>query len=194
MLVSSILKLFYWLGSRFDTPLLLQAILMCIVQVILLHVALANRTSVLPTLPSSSLRPRTSSRPYSFWRWTAQRPYWNFLGSYTAALAVLQFLMGNHSTAYTSLQGLVALGIEAILPVPQILQNRRLRSCKGFRFSVLANWVVGDAFKLSYLFIKPVPWVFRFCAIFQAVCDALLGLQFAMYGDTPTITLEDGKA
>src|SRR4051794_35149590 len=84
MLVSSILKVFYWFGSHFSTSLLVQAILMIGVHLLCLHVALTNR-------PARSLRPcqihnGTWQRPYEFWQWRNPRPYWAFLTYFTQGL------------------------------------------------------------------------------------------------------------
>ncbi len=71
------------------------------------------------------------------------------------------------------------------------MANQRAQSCEGFRFSVLANWLVGDAMKMGYFFMSEpgkVPWAFKMCGIFQACCDAGLGVQYYMYGGG-----QDGK-
>ncbi len=54
--------------------------------------------------------------------------------------------------------------------------------------SVLANWLLGDAMKMGYFFASDagkVPWAFKMCGVFQAGCDAALGVQYWMYGDGP---------
>jgi hypothetical protein len=78
----------------------------------------------------------------------------------------------------------VGLAIEAILPIPQILANKRARSCKGFRLSVLGSWLAGDAMKMLWFFTatSEIPWAFKLCGIFQACCDSFLGVQYFMYG------------
>lgn len=56
----------------------------------------------------------------------------------------------------------------------------------GFRLSVLVNWLIGDAFKMTFFFLKEntaVPWAFKACGIFQAACDCYLGVQYAMFGN-----------
>lgn len=89
------------------------------------------------------------------------------------------------SAVYISLLGYVGLAVEATLPLPQIFKNHQARSCKGFRLSVIANWLLGDMMKMSYFFFssESIPWAFRLCGIFQMGCDLYLGLQFYMYGD-----------
>lgn len=113
--------------------------------------------------------------------------YWEYLGSITLTLLVLHtFLRPNGSSTYTQVIGYVGLAIEAILPLPQVMANQRAQSCKGFRVSVLVNWLVGDAMKMGYFFNSEpgkVPWAFKMCGIFQACCDAGLGVQYWVYGD-----------
>lgn len=93
-------------------------------------------------------------------------------------------------SAYSSFIGYAGLAVEAILPVPQILANRRARSCRGFRASVLINWLLGDSMKLLWFFTatSAIPWSFKLCAMFQSCCDSFLGLQFSMYGTGEDVT------
>ena len=108
-----------------------------LVQLVLLQVALQNRP---PQSASHTLhQPFAGSRegdthvkrPFNFWQWRPARPYWSFLAYYSATLLVLQVLFGQ-APWFTALQGYIALGIEATLPLPQILSNQRNQSCKGF--------------------------------------------------------------
>lgn len=110
-----------------------------------------------------------------------------FLAYYIIALSILQMLLGQ-TKWFTDMQGYVALSIEAVLPIPQILSNNRNKSCKGFRFSVLVNWLIGDAMKMTFFFLaeSSIPWAFKLCGLFQACCDAFLGVQYWWYGDGPS--------
>lgn len=87
---------------------------------------------------------------------------------------------------YTSLLGAVALTVEATLPLPQLLTNYKRKGCKGFRPSVMVNWIVGDGFKMWYFLASAegeVPLGFKVCGVFQAVCDLGLGVQWLVWGD-----------
>lgn len=213
MLTASILKVFYWPGARFDRALLVQALVMIVVQSILLKVALDNRPTPLrvqgiemksfggnkgrggdtPREMVFEGRSRASSgsswRPYGFWRWPQQTTYWNFLLLFTLGLLGLHVLFRpspSKAPGYTTLLGALGLGIEAILPIPQIWTNYTSQSCRGFRLSVLANWLFGDAMKMCFFFLSPpgqIPLAFKACGIFQACCDLGLGLQYWMYGE-----------
>ncbi|MCJ1228376.1 hypothetical protein MMC12_005037 [Toensbergia leucococca] len=196
MLSASILKIFYWPGARYDVALLVQAIIMVGVQVVLLKVALDNRPG---WRGGGGMVPlgaeRESGRLWGFWRWRAQRLYWLTLLFLPAVLILLTVLSPAQtpSSPLTLLTGHLGLLIEAILPLPQLLFNARARSCKGFRVSVLANWLLGDAMKMCFFFLADegkVPWAFKACGLFQAGCDVGLGVQWWIYGEGK----EEGRA
>ena len=184
MLTASILKIFYWPGARYDISLLIQALIMVVVQFVLLKVALDNRPAWRDHGPFKEL---DGGRPWNFWRWKAQRPYWEFLGGLTLGLLVLHtFLRPTETDLYTHLIGYVGLAIEAVLPIPQLLANQRARSSKGFRVSVLANWLLGDCMKMGFFYMAApgkIPLAFKMCGLFQAGCDLGLGAQYWMYGE-----------
>lgn len=172
MLVACISKLFYWPGARYDTALLLQAGIMIVVQIILLQIALTNRPPQDKLGPASTNMPfapaRRDKRPYDFWQWRDARPYWLFIVYFTAVLCVLQVVFGTWAP-YVNVLGYFALFVEAILPVPVIMNNHKNRSVKGFRLSVLANWLLGDVMKMTFFFLSEsrIPWSFKLCGFFQ---------------------------
>lgn len=194
MLLASILKIFYWLGAHYDTSLFIQACVMIVMQVLLLHIALTHRPPLqIHHTPFTDTAARLGNifedRPYQFWQWRTSKPYWRFLSYFSACLLGAQVITSQSDglhTSWTTLLGYVALAIEATLPLPQIIANQKRRGCKGFRLSVLANWLIGDAMKMIFFFVKnnsDVPWAFKLCGVFQACCDCYLGVQFYMFGD-----------
>ena len=112
--------------------------------------------------------------------------YWEFILYLTLSLFLFHLLL-SHLPAYISLLGYLGLGIEATLPLPQMLANQRARSCKGFRFSVLFSWILGDMMKMVFFFLaeSDIPWTFKLCGVFQFACDILLGLQYWWFGSGP---------
>jgi hypothetical protein len=173
MLVASILKVYYMIAVH----------LLC------LHVALTNRPA--PShLPFQQAHQPASKRPYDFWQWRNPRPYWTALTYFSLTLLVLHLLMGTTVLfiPYTEVLGAVALATEATLPLPQLYANWQRRGCRGFRPSLIVNWVIGDTFKMWFFFASSngeVPWAFKACGIFQATCDLGLALQYLVWGDGP---------
>ncbi|CAJ2508001.1 Uu.00g091870.m01.CDS01 [Anthostomella pinea] len=193
--LTSAIRIFYWPGAKYDSALLVQSFCNIFIQVILLKIALDHRPS-----PSSkggdAALPFTGGqdglagmrRPYNFWRWRSPKPYWQVLLSLFIALTILELLLAPFPpiySTYSTLIGYIGLSVEATLPLPQLFANAQSRSCKGFRVSVLASWLFGDAMKMFWFFTSTteIPLAFKLCGIFQACCDALIGVQYMMYGD-----------
>lgn len=114
--------------------------------------------------------------------------YWQFLLGLTVALTALELLLAPFDSiypAYSALIGYIGLSVEATLPLPQLYANAQSGSCKGFRFSVLASWIVGDSMKMFWFFTATteIPLAFKLCGVFQAICDALIGVQYFIYGN-----------
>ncbi|CAK7563448.1 MAG: hypothetical protein SEPTF4163_001317 [Sporothrix epigloea] len=197
MLVASLLRIFYYPGAHFDKALLAQSMLMVVVQLVLLKIALDNRPP--PSAKGGEAAVPFSgagqsgggifaNRPFNFWQWRSPKPYWLFLIYLFVTLLALEVLLGPFASiysAYSVLIGYIGLSVEATLPLPQILANMRVRSCRGFRVSVLVNWLAGDAMKIFWFFTSTteIPWAFKLCGLFQAACDIILGIQYHVYGD-----------
>jgi solute carrier family 66, member 2 len=85
------------------------------------------------------------------------------------------------------LVGYVALGVEAMLPIPQVLANQKSRSCTGFRLSVLISWLIGDTMKTIFFYSSDhIGLQFKLCAGVQFALDAYMGVQFWMFGSGET--------
>ncbi|KAI0439218.1 hypothetical protein F4803DRAFT_564685 [Xylaria telfairii] len=189
MLVASIFRIFYYPGAKYDAALLIQSFCNVFMQVILLKIALDNR----PNRGGEAAIPFAGShdglqRPYNFWRWRTSKPYWQFLLGLSVALTALELLLAPFDSvysAYSALIGYIGLSVEATLPLPQLYANAQSGSCKGFRFSVLASWIVGDSMKMFWFFTatSEIPLAFKLCGVFQAICDALIGVQYFIYGN-----------
>lgn len=190
MLVASLFRIFYYPGAKFDVALLIQSMVMLVVQVVLLKIALHHRPA-----PSSKggdaavpfAKINESQRPFQFWQWRSPKPYWQFLLGMFLGLVACELLLAPIPSVYqpySNLIGYVGLAVEATLPIPQILANARSGSCKGFRLSVLASWLLGDSMKMFWFFTSKttIPGAFKVCGVFQACCDSLLGVQYWMYG------------
>ncbi|KAL2023949.1 hypothetical protein VTK56DRAFT_726 [Thermocarpiscus australiensis] len=196
MLVASLLRIFYYPGARFDTALLIQSFVMVGIQVILLKIALDHRPAPYSKGGDAATpfaRVHETQRPFNFWQWRSPKPYWQFLLSLFIGLVICELLLAPIPSVYRSystLIGYVGLSVEATLPIPQILSNARSQSCKGFRLSVLASWLVGDSLKMFWFFTSQttIPWAFKICGMFQAACDVLLGIQYLMYGDGEAVS------
>lgn len=125
-------------------------------------------------------RLKTHRRWGGFWQWTSYGAYCEFLIGAAAVLALGQLIFGGMEW-YVTLIGMMSLGLESTLPIPQALSNYRQRSLKGFRPTVLISWVVGDILKLGYVVATNAPWQFKACAVFQISIDFVILYQAWIY-------------
>jgi hypothetical protein len=112
--------------------------------------------------------------------------YWHAIMYFAAGLVFLELLLSQMPglyAVYANTIGCIGLGVEATLPIPQILVNMRSKSSKGLRLSVLAAWIGGDTMKLFWFFTSKseIPWSFKISGMFQASCDFFLGFQYLLY-------------
>ncbi|KAF5367162.1 hypothetical protein D9758_004006 [Tetrapyrgos nigripes] len=182
LLIANITRCFFWLGSRFETALLVQSILMILAQLALLYICILYRPKTSP----ESLGLKT--RPLSFWQWNNYVQYIEFLAGLILCQAII-FLVFNHSEVYISILGFCALGLESTLPIPQLISNYKQRSLYGFRTSTLLGWFGGDSYKTIYFFLQNSPLQFKVCAIFQLSVDVAILAQRVVYGTPPPPTV-----
>lgn len=140
------------LGKRFDTTLLFQSIFMIISMLILLEIAVRYRQDH-PVL-YSELRASFSSSDIdrdleaeangyeqsTFWHWEHYLNYMITLLVFTTLVALLYLVFHSHSI-FIEILGVLSLGIESTLPLPQCISNYRNRSTQGFSLLVLVSWV-----------------------------------------------------
>lgn len=77
--------------------------------------------------------------------------------------------------------GYLALGVESLLVVPQILRNARRRSTAGLSIILIVSWGVGDIIKVVYFAYKKQELPFILCGIFQTVTDIVVVAQVIYY-------------
>ncbi|KPV75241.1 uncharacterized protein RHOBADRAFT_53244 [Rhodotorula graminis WP1] len=197
LIVANVTRAIYWLGDHFQTYLLIQSLLMITTQFGLLYVCLLYRPG-----DWTEHRPR---RIGNLWQWSHFAAYLEF----TAILIVghsAAFLALHRFDAYVQLLGFLALGLEATLPIPQLLANYEAKSTAGFRMTVLAGWAIGDAVKTCvpssllffdledlaltlvlaprsvYFFVTPDNGLqFKLCSVFQLSVDLMLCAQTFLY-------------
>ncbi|WOO84975.1 PQ-loop repeat-containing protein 1 [Vanrija pseudolonga] len=203
IIIACTIRVFFWLGEHFETPLLVQALLLIISQLALLWICLYyspqrktkaverddeaegdEETDRTAFLPEESAAPEAPAwrRPFNFWQWDNFGSYLEFLAGLIVVLSVLQFALGRFRW-YP----------ESTLPVPQFISNFRRKSCYGFRSTTLAGWLFGDTFKTGYYFIRNNPLQFKVTGLMTICWDIGVLIQRIYYGaEKPANTLALG--
>lgn len=108
----------------------------------------------------------------------------------TFALVMLYYSsIGRWWSAAPELISYMALGLEAMMVVPQILRNARRRSTAGLTIWLVLTWILGDVIKVAYYFYAKQPLAFPLCGCLQIGLDlVVVGQLVYYYGMTPAAT------
>ncbi|KAF1797996.1 PQ loop repeat-domain-containing protein [Mucor lusitanicus] len=201
---ANILRLFFWLGKRFDNTLLFQSIAMLTAMLALLQIVVKYKPHDLPFTPlirhdsassysssnssnsshhhGAAIEQRIELKWYqrTFWDWDYFVDYVNCLLLFTSVVGILYVFLHGHEWFIEAL-GFLSLGIESTLPLPQLLTNFKNRSVDGFSLLILASWFLGDSFKAFYFFYQHSPIQFVACAIIQLTFDTIIVFQFILF-------------
>jgi hypothetical protein len=115
----------------------------------------------------------------AFWRWPDFESYLIVYLGFAFACALLAGAAHPMPAWAVEAVGALALGIEALLPLPQALRNYARRSTAGLSRGLIFAWTAGDTFKIAYAAIKGEPLAFLLCGAFQLLVDLVILAQIA---------------
>ncbi|XP_070997030.1 solute carrier family 66 member 2-like [Oncorhynchus clarkii lewisi] len=128
LLIANILRIF-WMGKQFELTLLLQSVVMIITMLAMLHLCCniqhTNRVS-------TKQRHFTDLDLCYFWSWNAFEDYLLFCFAFMVLCAFLPLLLLD-SVLFVEGLGSLAMLFDAIMGVPQLLQNFHTHSTRGMR-------------------------------------------------------------
>ncbi|XP_022669344.1 PQ-loop repeat-containing protein 1-like isoform X2 [Varroa destructor] len=165
LLVANILRIFFWFCVRFETPLLIQSIIMTTAMLLMIHLCIRTRREQLITPP-----PKTKTfhdlEWRHFWQWTDFLSYVECTIIFTIIAGSVVFLFKD-VTVVVEFVGLVAVLTEALLGMPQFYKNFVNKSTAGMSTSMVMLWLFGDVFKTAYFVLRDSPVQFVLCGILQ---------------------------
>ncbi|XP_060232980.1 solute carrier family 66 member 2 isoform X2 [Meriones unguiculatus] len=197
LLVANILRILFWFGRHFESPLLWQSIVMILTMLLMLklctEVRVANELNV-------KRRSFTDFDPHHFWHWSNFADYVQCVLAFTGVAGYVTYLSID-SALFVETLGFLAVLTEAMLGVPQLYRNYRHRSTEGMRIWMLVQclaaasscccalpkllkmvlmWTSGDTFKTAYFLLNGAPLQFSVCGLLQVMVDlAILGQAYA---------------
>lgn len=120
------------------------------------------------------------SSPKYFWRWTDLFSYLEFLCLITGLIGVAMYFLIDCKPFVESV-GYLALVMESMLGLPQVIKNYRKKSVEGMSLSMVLMWLGGDLFKTGYFVKNKSPLQFMLCGTLQITIDLLILLQVCIY-------------
>ena len=183
LLIANILRIQFWMLKHFHIALLLQSVSMIIAQLLLLDLCIHVRTGKVTLEDSASLRSFWVSPINHFWAWSDFRDYMQFIVMFSVGTSFVTRIF-SFSTVYAEIIGSVSVMVEAIILVPQSIQNYERQSTEGLSYAMMVMWTGGDFLKLTYLTASEVPIQFVLCTIMQCSVDVVIMLQISLYAET----------
>ncbi|KAM6946213.1 solute carrier family 66 member 2 [Aplochiton taeniatus] len=178
LLVANILRIFFWIGKQFEVTLLLQSVVMIVTMLAMLHLCCSVQNS--NRVSTKQHRLADLDLRY-FWSWTAFEDYLLFC-LLLAVLCGLATALLLDSVLFVEGLGSLAVLSEALLGLPQLLQNHSHRSTRGMSVKMVLLWTAGDVFKTVYFVMNDSPTQFWVCGSVQILVDVAILLQVIYYG------------
>lgn len=173
------MRLFFWIGIRFELAFLVQSVFMIFIQILLVNTVLITRKN--EEMNELTKRKRFQDFDWSyFWNWRDLEDYIMCLIAFTLLVAIFSFAFINQSW-FVTLIGYLSLGTEALMAVPQLLNNYKNKSVYGLSLVLVGGWFVGDLIKTVYYAATSAPVQFTFCGVFQLAIDCLILRQIVVY-------------
>lgn len=199
LILSNIIRVIFWLGSKFSKVLLFQSILMIFVQFYLLYTWLKyNDKDRLNSGVEYDIFNTKSSNYFmdmirdmldfnKFWNWARFIDYLVCVFMITLSIVVITIFKGLNDSIYFEFLGFIAACIESIIGIPQLIMNYNHSSTGSLSYGMILSWLAGDLFKSIYFYINKSPWQLFVCSIFQINVDILLVLQFVIYNSNKEV-------
>lgn len=174
LLLSNIIRVFYWLATPFEISLLLQSIVM-----IMMMTLLVNETcKVYKTQVQSGEKKKTTLindgiTLDNVWMWTDIQSYQFFIGIVTAPFVLGALLFPEGSASYGALLGYLALLIEAMMGMPQLYMFYK-NGARGENPVLYVTWLVGDLAKTAAFIATGANFPFIACGLVQTLVDIII--------------------
>jgi len=201
LLIANIIRIEFWFGKHFETPLLLQSIVMIICMLIMLQIWTRVHAKTmghhLPVKHHQSTGSITSKDPLTFdnvekkftdfevdyfWRWTTFSSYIQFLFVFTFIMSTITWVFLDN-IIYIETIGFLAVFFEALLGMPQFMRNCRMKSTEGMSVGMVLMWASGDIFKTVYFLVRHAPKQFWLCGSLQICIDIAILCQVIAYSE-----------
>ncbi|XP_068093136.1 solute carrier family 66 member 2 isoform X2 [Hyperolius riggenbachi] len=181
LLVANILRILFWFGRHFESPLLWQSIIM--IATMLLMLKLCTEVRVASDL-NTKRRLFTDFDMNFFWHWSRFTDFVQCVFAFTAVVGYITYLSLD-SVLYVETLGFLAVFTEAMLGVPQLYRNHQNNSTEGMSIKMVLMWTSGDTFKTVYFILNQAPFQFTICGLLQVIVDITILLQVYLYSGYP---------
>lgn len=174
LIFAFLFRIFFWVGERFDTPVLLNAVLGLLMQLALLHICVAYS-------PENQKKNIDLFSIKNFWEWPYFTDYFLFISFITVVISMISNIIGYDNEKYVFSLGVLTAFIEAFLGFPQMIEIFRTGNVETISYLLVFSWFSGDICKLVYYISNNSPMQLTMCTAFQLFIDCVIVGQISYY-------------
>jgi solute carrier family 66, member 2 len=176
LLVAFILRIFYWVGVKFKTAILLQCIAGVLMQMVLLHKCVE--------LSPDKISNKSDSNYFTlkdFWNWPYYEDFFFLILFFVILVSSTSIFIGFENKYYVEFLGSFSAIVEAFLGLPQILEIYRTKRVNTVSYVMIFGWLVGDFFKFCFYVKSAAPIQLILSAVGQFSFDIIIIMQIYYY-------------
>lgn len=190
LIISNILRIYYWVGKQYSISLLYQSVVVIVCQLFLMHYYIRYRD-----LPENVIFPEktiiqhltnwkdTLNLKYT-WKWPYEIEYYKFISFLLIIISILSSTIGAKTRKFFKWIGNISFYLEIFSQLPQIIENYETKNTENISFIMIILWILGDLIKTGYNIIYKCPKLIVIGGIIQNCEDIILALQLILYDDS----------
>ena len=188
LLLANILRIFFWMGKRFRLALLIQAVVVIISQIYLIHVYLEFQEdqpfyNKERTITDYLTNWKETLNPKKIWNWVDEVEYYKFIIFLFFIFSIMCSLAGFKNTKFFEVIGTISVSCETFIEIPQILENYKNKYIQNLSGAMVLMWFLGDLYKTTYNLIYKSPMQMIIGGIIMNCEDIILSSQVLIYGE-----------
>jgi len=189
LLLTNILKIYFWFGKPFALALLFQSILITIAHLYLLHIFFKyqdiseKNKYIQKTFLEHCINWKDVLNPLKIWNYDYEIDYYKFILFLNLLLASLCFIIGFDQLYFFEIIGSISVLIEIFTGIPQIKETCTTKNSNNISIEMISMWIIGDSFKLGYNIVYKSPFQIIGGSVFQLLGDIFLLTQVIRYNE-----------
>ena len=184
LLVSNILRIFFWIGKNFSLILLLSSIVMLVMQSLLLYYCVKY------TKKSEKDIKVNYFDLTIFWEWPHIFDYFYLFTFFIVILTIISNTIGFDNDFFIETLGILSALFEALIGIPQIIVNYKNKAIISLSYFLILTWFLGDISKTIYYSLNSAPYQILISGIFQLFTDIIILSQISYYKQNNALSIE----
>ena len=193
ILLSSIFKIYFWFGKRYNIFLLYQALLVLFLQYVIIYNYLKYKDdsdNLIKPMINENNNKFLHKFYYcvsdyfsikNFWKWNHLFSYIFYSCILTIIIGCICYIFGFKNEVFLEIIGYISTAIDVLLGFPQIYTNYKLKNCNSLSTVMIGAFLIGDTFRTYYYILTKSPFQFILCGILQISINIIIMLQIIYY-------------